>query len=175
MAGGRAVIDVVNLGVVLAGGLIGALYIVSPETRRALEVNVLHRHAWYYLGKYVERPDDPDNGPGGWEGALDGCDQPERTFYHAAWDENRPFDPALIATLPESILFSINEIPTAGRTGALDDDRFSDNPIVTLAQRDQCYLVLQTAARPLGLRPGCDGKMRPATAYWAEMVRITCD
>ena len=89
----RTMIEGFNLLIFCCGAIVGVVYLLSPDLRRDLEINILNRQAWYYLGKYVERgDDDPDYAPGGWEGAADGCDKPERTFYHSAWDENAPFD-----------------------------------------------------------------------------------
>ncbi|MEM9726757.1 MAG: hypothetical protein AAF909_15035 [Pseudomonadota bacterium] len=175
MAQARAVVDLANVAVIAGGAMLGITYIVSPDIRRQVEVNLTNRAAWYYLGKYVERPGDADHGPGGWEGAPEGCEKPERTFYHVAWSEAAPFETDVFDALPGKILISINETPTAGRTGHIDDPRFSDNDIVSLAPPGRCYFVKQVAARPLGPRPACNGAVLESTAYWAEMTFVTCD
>ena len=175
MARTRGVVDLANVVALGATALLGVVYIVSPDLRRQVEIHLTNRAAWYYMGKYVQRPEDPKHGPGGWEGAPEGCATPERTFYHVAWDEEQPFEESVIDTLPGKILISVNETPTAGRVGHAQDDRFSDNDIVALAVSGRCYFVKQIARRPLGERPGCDGLRRPSVAYWAEMTYITCD
>lgn len=169
------VVDLANVVIFAGGALLGVLYIISPDLRRNIEIYVTNRSAWYYLGKYVERPGDPEHGPGGWEGAPEGCKEPERTMYHVAWDEDRPFDQNIIKTLPGTILISFNEKPAVGREGHINDDRFSDNPIVALAPQGRCYFVKQVARRPIGEPPACDGVKRASVAYWAEMTFITCD
>lgn len=169
-----AVVDLTNLVVVISGAALGISYLVSPDLRRTLEINVFHRSAWYYVGKYVERPDG-EYAPGGWENELDGCERSEVNFYYVGWDESVPFPTEMLFELPGKILVSLDDRRTAGRRGDIDDDRFSDNEIVALSQPGQCYYVRQVAERPLGPAKGCDGVERESIAYWAEAVRITCD
>lgn len=169
--------DKAQVLIAVAGGLIGAAYIVSPDLRRDVEIHITNRAAWYYAGKYVVHA-APEFAPGGWEGVADGCagKAPERSFYHVAWDEDRPFDDAVFETMKGQILLSLGDgPPTPGRDATRDAERFSQTPIVSIARPDQCYYVRDAVWRDIGPVAGCDGVERETRFHWVEAVRVTCD